>query len=220
MVPFKPLNYSIILGMNAIMQLGGVHISPDTTVNFGTKGTKGVVRDHYLCENLLCGMGTELSNGAMESEMRIDEPDESTKTWRVKWRWADGGQGPQINNTVAQYRVRKEIQSALDQEIEKWVDKEYLIPYNEEELGPPKALIPIFPIFQEHKSKLRPILDFRMVNDSVSPHTAKADVCAVKIRSWRRMGVNTCILDLSSAYHQVFVDKSLWPFQTVKYKGG
>ena len=49
--------------------------------------------------------------------------------------------------------------------------------------------------------------------------TAGADVCADKLREWRRLGTNMSIVDLRRAYLQLHVHESLWPFQTVVYHG-
>lgn len=60
-------------------------------------------------------------------------------------------------------------------------------------------------------------MDFRELNKYVDSYTVEADVCFEKLRCWRRQGENFYIIDLKKAYLQVGVDKSLWPFQTVRY---
>lgn len=90
--------------------------------------------------------------------------------------------------------------------------------YDEESSGPARGLIPFLAVVQEHKGKTRPVLDFRELNGFVDARTADADVCADRLREWRRQGSNTVLLDLSSAYLQIHVDKSLWPFQTVLFR--
>ena len=74
-------------------------------------------------------------------------------------------------------------------------------------------------MLQANKQKVRPVMDYRKLNKYVDAHTANADVCAQKLREWRQKGSNVAMLDLRQAYLQVHVDKSLWPFQTVKIKG-
>ena len=39
------------------------------------------------------------------------------------------------------------------------------------------------------------------------------------MRKWRALGRNAAILDLKTAYMQIHVDRSLWPFQTVIFRG-
>ena len=50
-------------------------------------------------------------------------------------------------------------------------------------------------------------------------HTADADVCANTLREWRQMGCNVALLDLRKAYLQIRVHRSLWPYQTVFFRG-
>ena len=74
-------------------------------------------------------------------------------------------------------------------------------------------------ILQESKQKVRPVMDYRELNEHVNAYTANADVCAQTMREWRQQGPKAAIVDLRRAYLQIHVDKSLWPFQTVKIKG-
>ena len=43
--------------------------------------------------------------------------------------------------------------------------------------------------------------------------------CPQTMREWRQQGPKAAIVDLRRAYLQIHIDKSLWPFQTVKIKG-
>ena len=106
-----------------------------------------------------------------------------------------------------------------ERELLAWIQNGWLIPYPESELGPPKGLIPLMAILQESKQKVRPVMDYRELNVHVNAYTANADVCAQTMREWRRQGPKAAIVDLRRAYLQIHVDKSLWPFQTVKIKG-
>ena len=74
-------------------------------------------------------------------------------------------------------------------------------------------------ILQENKQKVRPVMDNRELNEHVNAYTANADVCSQTMREWRQQGPKAAIVDLRRAYLQIHVDKSLWPFQTVKIKG-
>ena len=74
-------------------------------------------------------------------------------------------------------------------------------------------------IFQQNKDKVRPVMDFRELNSHVDAFTANADVCADKIREWRRLGTNVAIVDPRRAYLQIRVHESLWPYQTVIFRG-
>ena len=62
-------------------------------------------------------------------------------------------------------------------------------------------------------------MDYRVLNTHISSHTAEADVCHEKLRSWRKLGSNAAIVDLRKAYLQIHVDSDLWPYQVVYFKG-
>ncbi|KFD64015.1 hypothetical protein M514_23725 [Trichuris suis] len=49
--------------------------------------------------------------------------------------------------------------------------------------------------------------------------TAKSNVCAEKLCEWRQRDAHVAMLDLKKAYLQVRVKKSLWPYQTVMFRG-
>ena len=74
-------------------------------------------------------------------------------------------------------------------------------------------------VIQQNKQKVRPVLDYRELNDHVDPFMARADICIEKLREWRRAGLNVSVLDLRKAYLQVHVHQSLWSYQTVLFKG-
>ena len=74
-------------------------------------------------------------------------------------------------------------------------------------------------VVQVQKQKVCPVLDYRELNGFVDAFTANAEVCAQKLREWRRQGVKVSLLDLQNAYLQIHVDKALWPFQKVIFRG-
>ena len=231
-VPFKPLNYALILGMNAIVQLGGVQILPNLCVKFGAlscdvangESRVAVCYRRETRADSLCGAAREEPKVDPGKDLVIVRPDytarfnEEFRRWYVKWNWATAIE-PRIRNTVAQYNIPAHARDAFETEVEEWITKGYLIPYDENELGPPKALLPLMAAIQVNKDRVRPVLDYREINSFISAFSAKADVCAEKIRTWRKMGVNAIIMDLRNAYFQLFVDKSLLPYQTVQFKG-
>lgn len=73
-------------------------------------------------------------------------------------------------------------------------------------------------VIQQNKGKVRPVLDFRELNTRVDAFTAYADVCAEKLREWRKQGVNVSVIDLEKAYLQIRIHHSLWPYQTIVFK--
>ena len=74
-------------------------------------------------------------------------------------------------------------------------------------------------IVQQNKLKVRPVLDIRELNRYVDAYTAHADVCAQKLREWRKKGSNVSVLNLRRAYLQVCVHKSFWLYQTIILEG-
>ena len=124
-----------------------------------------------------------------------------------------------LKNRLSEYSARKRLQGEYERELQAWIQNGWLIPYPESELGPPKVLIPLMAILQERKQKVQPVMDYRELNEHVNAYTANVDVCAQTMREWRQQGPKAAIVDLRRAYLQIHVDKSLWPFQTVKIKG-
>ena len=108
---------------------------------------------------------------------------------------------------------------AYEKELRAWIDAGWLIPYPHKKLGPPKGLIPLMAVVQQNKSKVRPVIDYRELNQYVDTFTADANVCASKQREWHQHGSNVSLLDLRRACLQVRVSESLWPFQIVMFAG-
>ena len=73
-------------------------------------------------------------------------------------------------------------------------------------------------VVQPNKKKVHPVLDFRELNSYLDAHTGEADVCAEKIRDWRRQGQRVALVDLRKAYLQIHVHPSLWSCQTVVFR--
>ena len=195
----KPLGYDLLLGIDAIRALGGVTVSP--------------------------GGNVEIGGGSVCAALHINEPDfnvlfDSTKrVWTAKWKWAQTDSTVKLKNKIAEYKVPVDVREEYEKELELWITNGWLIPYPQERLGPPKGLIPLMAVVQEQKQKVRPVLDYRELNGFVDAFTANAEVCAHKLRQWRRQGVDVSLMDLRKAYLQIHVDEELWPFQTVLFKG-
>ena len=196
----KPLEFDLLLGFDAIKALGGVLITRTGTVQF-----QG--------EPPVC------------AALSIDQPDFSVafdrqqKEWTASWKWTDDKAPAKLRNRISEYPVPSEIRAAYEQELRAWIEDGWLIPYPDQKLGPPKGLIPLMAVVQQNKAKVRPVMDYRELNQYVDAFTADADVCASKLREWRQQGANVSLLDLRKAYLQVRVSESLWPFQTVMFKG-
>ncbi|KRX80125.1 hypothetical protein T06_4700 [Trichinella sp. T6] len=184
--------------------LGGVTVTCGRCVRFG-------LDDPGVC-------------AAAEAGISIRENDftatycHSTRSWTAAWKWSDAGQPGVLRNMVEEYPPVNVARGAYEDELRKWIKDGWLVPYDEREHGPPKGLLPLMAVIQRNK-KVRPVMNFRELNAHIESYTAKKDVCSQKLREWRRQGVNVALIDLKKAYLQIRIDKSLWPYQTVVFKG-
>ena len=200
MVNSKPLGFDLLLGMDVIKKLGGVHIEEGGKAHFAEAA-------HTL------GATIELEQPDFRAEF-----DQRTKSWTVLWKWS-GDQPPEkLYNRIPEYTIPARARAEYDKEQQNWIDSGWLVPYPEDKLGPPKSLIPLMAVIPQNKEKVSPVLDYRELNDHVDPLTARADICTEKLREWRRAGSNVSVLDLRKAYLQVHVHQSLWSYQTVLFK--
>ncbi|KFD49052.1 hypothetical protein M513_10100 [Trichuris suis] len=201
----RPLGLDFVLGMSAIRLLGGVLVNSQGHVQFNP-------------------FSSATCAGA-DTVMRIDEKDfvvtyePTSRSWTAAWKWANGG-GPEVlKNARMEHPPAPAIRAAYEEELKSWIRNGWLTPYDERKFGQARALIPLMAVVQRNKGKVRPVLDFRELNEHINTFTANCDVCVHKLREWRRQGTDVSILDLRKAYLQVRVDESLWPYQTVILHG-
>ena len=197
----KPLGLDLILGMDGIEALGGVTVLSANQARFGAED--------------VCAAAVEEID---EADFKISYDAESRK-WTVAWKWNSGIGPKELTNTTAEYRIAPSARDEYEEEVNKWVSNGWLTPYNEEEHGPVRGTVPLMAIIQLNKEKVRPVMDFRELNSHVAAHTADADVCADKLREWRRRGKKVALIDLRKAYLQIHVHRSLWTYQTVIFGG-
>ena len=83
------------------------------------------------------------------------------------------------------------------------------------------GITPLMAVSQPTKNKVRPVLDYRELNNFVSSHTGDdtTDVCGDVLREWRHTTNKAAIVDFKSAYLQIKISKDLWKYQLVNYKG-
>ena len=88
---------------------------------------------------------------------------------------------------MQEYAVPCHTRDAYENEILQWQWNGWLLPYSEEELGPPKGLIPLMAVMVTHdqKQKVHPVLDNWELNGFVDAFTANAKVCVQKLRERR-----------------------------------
>ena len=206
-----------ILGMDLIHELGGVIVDTDGAV---FKGRPQFVSPNHGCVTpvVLAGLsGEHPKENDTKGELKIEEQDFHAEfsggRWVVKWIWKS--EPPKLVGNVGNYKIKEEIRERFEEKVDEWIEKEWLIPYD----GEVRAYIPLMAVEQPQKSKVRPVLDYRRLNEHIKAYTGDSDACDDKIRAWRALGSSTKILDLKDAYLQLHVDPSLWPYQVVRYKG-
>jgi hypothetical protein len=189
----------MLLGMDAIRAMGGVEIGEDGKASFKRRS--------------MCVLAEK------DSAVRIDDEDFVGEFkdghWTVEWKWNAGDAGPILANKVPQYSIDPAAKGAFEEEVREWIRDGWLQEYS----GNCDGVVPLMAVIQPNKEKVRPVLDYREVNQYVTTHTAESEVCGEKLRNWRRMGTNVKILDLKKAYLQIHVAEKLWKFQVVKFEG-
>lgn len=202
--------YQALLGMDVVSAMGGVTIEGD-----------GVVKFKALCIGAVAETekGLSVNKKAETEDIVIEDCDFNAVfangNWTVQWNWKDEDKSPTIENQVPMYKISEDAKGAFDNEVQEWIKSGWLQPYNGEFDG----LIPLMAVIQQNKDKVRPVMDYRELNQYVSSHTAGSEVCGEKLRLWRRLGEQVCTIDLRKAYLQIHVAQSLWKFQVVQFKG-
>ena len=180
------LGYDLLLGLNAIRQLGGMAMSDTSEVRFPQR------------ERL------------MRAAINLDEPDfhtdydEAKHVWTASWKWSSDQPPVSLKNRLSEYPTPKRLQGEYEWELQAWIKNGRVIPYLESELGPPKGLIPLMAILQENKQKVWPVMDYCELNEHVNAYTANADVCAQTMREWRQQGPKAAIVDSVCVYWWIF----------------
>ncbi|XP_043189849.1 uncharacterized protein LOC122363990 [Amphibalanus amphitrite] len=166
----------------------------------------------------------DLSGGEPDESWLEDDQREDPVVISDRRPAADAGQpeqsseSPGVQSSPAA-RLPSETQERFDAELRLWIEEGWLRPYNEQEHGPVRGLIPLMAVTQEAKDKVRPVLDYRELNEHLVAHTAEADVCRDQLRKWRQHGDDVAVIDLKKAFLQLYVAQELWPFQTVIVDG-
>lgn len=207
----------VILGMDAISQLGGVMISGNK-VKFGTQICASG-RQLCVTENRN-KPGPEKENASLTIEDKDFQAIFHGGKWTVTWLWKNGEPPKSLRNAVSCYEstIGVNEREAFEKEIDRWIEEGIIVPWKEEV---ERGVLPLMAVVQPTKNKVRPVLDFRELNEYVDSHTGDGavDVCSETLRNWRRMNGAATIIDLKSAYLQIRVAESLWKYQLVRYKG-
>ena len=242
----RPLGFPCILGMDAIGALGGVTVDRNRRVTFGAqleescaaaKMTQVAVQGRKEESRVDAATDVRRENVAMKNEelqveavsdsdtLQVEERDFGAtfdpvaRRWIMEWKWGDAQEPGLLKNKLEGYAIPEEARVEYETEVRQWIERGWLLLYDEKRLGPVKGLIPMMAVVQENKDKVRPVMDFRELNRHIDAFTREADVCADKLRDWRRRGVNVSMVDLKKAYLQIGVREELWPYQTVRFEG-
>lgn len=203
-LPTLPGNADLLIGMDAVRRLGGVAlvVRPD-----------GSVGAHFGPARSVTAASTE--------PVQVDLHDADFEAhfdgqhWEIAWKWRKGV-SPKLMNQVPEYAIKKDhIRAKYDAEVAKWISNGWLVPCDK----PVGGIIPMLAVYHEHKDKVRPVLDYRELNQFVQSHTADSEVCPETLRKWRRMGDRLGVVDLKDAYLQLHVKQELQEFQVVCING-
>ncbi|XP_067949646.1 uncharacterized protein [Watersipora subatra] len=204
--------------MDGIAKLGGVSIDKNRGVLFGARQlrTVGV---------MLCNKASPVShNDDQQPPIVIDDRDFKAQfdghKWTVAWKWLS--REPILSNTCGEYAINDAVREEYEKQVMQWIENGWLQPHREALHGPVTGIIPLLAATQPNKeTKVRPVMDYsRELNGYVSSHPGlDTAVCQDKLRKWRKLGSDACMLDLKKAYLQLHVDGSLQRFQAVMFHG-
>lgn len=210
--------YGVLLGMDAIGKLGGVTVSKGgKEIRFGSDQEASGTVDHTSARADRCtaAVSPPADNEHLIIKDKDFEAEFAEGEWQVSWSWTEESGAPRLRNRVERYAMTGDVEQAFNEEVEEWISRGWMQSYD----GDHDGLIPLMAVVQANKEKVRPVLDFRELNEHVSSHTGQAVVCSDKIRRWRKLGTRLSIVDLKKAYLQIRVKPELWPYQVVMFKG-
>ena len=118
------LGFDLLLGLDAIKLLGGMSLTSTGKVKFPR------------CDKPTCAAIT-----TNEPDFSA-EYDETNWRWTASWKWA-GDQPPvMLKNRLSEHPASAQIQKEYDWELKVRIDNGWMLPYPEDELGPPKGCDP------------------------------------------------------------------------------
>lgn len=194
----------VVLGVDFIGRIGGVSLT--------SSGVEFAHRPHGRVTMAAAAAAAPTKTSTLNIEDRDFQATFDGRRWTVKWKWKE--EPPVLRNKVPSYAGvdRPEIK----EEISEWIRKGWLQEESERVDG---GFLPLMAVVQPNKKKIRPVLDFRELNEFVESRPGvDATVCDETLRRWRRMPGPTKLVDLRSAYLQLHVDESLWKYQRVKWE--
>ena len=199
-----------VIGMDIISRLGGVSV-----------GNKDIVFGKNICSMVADTVynDSDYHNNIEEIEDKDFSAKFDGEVWTVSWKWKEGG-SPVLKNKVECYKqgLVGDKKEAFETEIDRWIEEGILVPWKEDV---DEGILALMAVEQATKGKIRPVLDYREMNEYVESHTGDdiTDICGDRLREWRMIEGEAEMVDLKSAYLQIRVAPELWKYQLVKYKG-
>ncbi|XP_067943044.1 uncharacterized protein [Watersipora subatra] len=134
-------------------------------------------------------------------------------------KWKDDE--PILQNHCSEYKTNDDDGKEFDEEVQRWIDDEWLELYDSTVHGHVEGIIPLMAAKQPNKpNKIRPVMDYRELNNYIHNNPGvETAICQEKLRNWGLGGSKACLLDLKKAYLQVHIEPSLKKFQAVRYRG-
>lgn len=193
----------VILGVDVMIRLDGIAFEV-------MDGELIPIREEEVA---MVGVENELILPRVISDQDFEAVYDEGK-WTVEWKWI-GNAPSKCLSSVSCYNIPHSDREEFDAELQIWVNEGFL-----QDAGQATgSVVPLMAVRQETKGKVRPVLDFRKLNEYVQNHSASSDVCHEKLRRWRKLGDTIGVVDLKKAYLQVHVHQSLWQHQLVVWKG-
>ena len=225
----------LLIGIDVISSAGGVALEyaeaggPLTGAVFGSRPVVAVAQENPSASGRLPRQIQVHRDGKkVMLEMNDCEAtfDPERGFWEVSWQWKDGAApSSPIGSGIGEYsrqRLTDNQEEKFVDEIQKWIQEGWLVPYDETVHGEIGGVLPLLAVCQEHKEStpIRPCLDYRDLNSRiVSLPGLDAPACEEKLREWRRHGKGTDIVDIRKAFLNVHVHPTLQRFQVVAWKG-
>ena len=225
------LGVDCLLGGDAIDHMGGVTVRRGSDSKYSIRWGKPYPKDccrvsqiKRACAIAATGVSKvdQKWSGSDSKSLQVEDPDFTAEfvngRWTVSWRWS--GKSPEgLQTRVSEYKCTQapHMRERYCAELESWISKGWLKRWD----GPVEGVIPLLAVFQPTKDKVRPVMDYRELNNFVECHTGDdmVAVCGEKVRKWRQLQGELKVVDLKSAYLQIHISKDLWKYQIVRYKG-
>ena len=154
----KPLDFDLLLCIDTIKVLSSICITQYGSVKF--EETQPVCK--VICI----------------SEADFSAKFEQQGVWVTAWKWSAGYAPEKLWNRISEYPVSSNLREEYKQELQTWMDNGWLLPYIDEDIGPPKGLMLLMVVLQTNKHKVHPVVDYHELNSYVDTFTSAVDVCA------------------------------------------